>query len=454
MTNGAPPVDDISKSTIWDLTEAFKSKPWTREIAWKVMIELNTSFGMLQSYFANDNPNDVMRIRDYARLVKEANDVFKIPDEGEYLKKIKNVELRMYRILQSKYNELNPFVSEYVGSEVYSSLFPEGYDFYSMSDEEIDETVQALIEKMNEETSKKLQNFVVNAIKGDIYNNKNDIIFFVGPPGSGKSYGALSLASALDPSFNVDRVVFTVKAFMDIFMTEETDEKTNEKIQKFLPKGSVIVFDDAGLNINSRDWQTLSAKIMGKLAQSMRFLNHVIIFTVPNPNFIEKQTRSLVKFIFEAVDSQIDPGTGTIYKNTGRFKIFLQQFMKNGTILNKYPVITYNHRNIKLKYVTFSLAEKTLLDAYESKKKDFMTKEYEQFKKEINSNILQGINKTFTTVNKQKEEKKGIWLKCPSCGNIWEYKGKKTKGDAQCPVCLGRVDIEKNKLVGAKLNEK
>ncbi|MGC9124174.1 MAG: hypothetical protein ACP5IB_08960 [Thermoplasmata archaeon] len=446
MTNGPPPIDDILKSLNWELTEAFTQKGFTRERADKIMKDLMKMISALRPYFARDNPNDIAWIGDYAKIFNEIGEIEKIMDEGEYLRRILNAEMKLYSLVQHKYQEVFPVVSEYVGSEVYPSLFPDSYDISEMSNDEINNLIERLIDEMNEETSQKLHNFVVNAIKRDIYNNKNDIIFFIGPPGSGKSYGALSLASSVDPTFNVDRVVFSVEEFMDVFMKEETDPKTGEKIQKFLPKGSAIVFDDAGVDINAREWQTQQAKIMGKLSQSMRYLNHVIIFTVPSATFIEKQTRTLVKFIFMAESSKIDEGTGKVYKNYGKFKIFLQEFTKEGELLQKYPIITYNHRNIKLKYVTFNLAEKTLLEAYENKKASILAKKYSDFKKEIENKESKKISKTYTSTGKGKD---GIPLKCPHCGYEWIYTG--NLNITRCPSCGLRVKVVQKEGEVAKI---
>jgi len=250
-------------------------------------------------------------------------------------------------------------------------------------------------------------------------------------------------------------------------MREETDPYTGEKIQKFLPRGSAIVFDDAGLELNARDWQKEQVKLMGELSQSMRFLNHVIILTVPSQNFIEKQTRSLARFIFEAEKEHIDLDTGHTYRNTGTFKVFVQEVQRNGELLQKYPIITYNHRNVKLKYVTFNLAEENLLNAYESKKKQYMFKKYSSFKKELNGETeeitLKKISKTYSDKipalpeinaddtqipkivygdSKPIPEKKGIHLVCPKCGYSWFYTGKRTKS-AVCPNCHSYIDIEK-----------
>jgi len=38
-----------------------------------------------------------------------------------------------------------------------------------------------------------------------------------------------------------------------------------------------------------------------------------------------------------------------------------------------------------------------------------------------------------------------VKLRCPYCGYIWDYKGKKTRY-ATCPNCLRKVDIQKNRV--------
>ncbi|MDS0257732.1 hypothetical protein ApAK_08680 [Thermoplasmatales archaeon AK] len=61
-----------------------------------------------------------------------------------------------------------------------------------------------------------------------IRKNRNVIALFVGDTGSGKSLSAIRLAERVDPSFGVDRVVFTVKDFLAL-------------VNSGLSPGSVIV---------------------------------------------------------------------------------------------------------------------------------------------------------------------------------------------------------------------
>ena len=55
MTNGPPPIDDIFKSKMWELTEAFSAKAFTRETAKKIAIDLSEMISAMHLYFSEDN---------------------------------------------------------------------------------------------------------------------------------------------------------------------------------------------------------------------------------------------------------------------------------------------------------------------------------------------------------------------------------------------------------------
>ena len=46
--------------------------------------------------------------------------------------------------------------------------------------------------------------------------NKNWLCIVCGATGSGKSYTALKIAETVDPNFNIKKVVFTAKDFMNL----------------------------------------------------------------------------------------------------------------------------------------------------------------------------------------------------------------------------------------------
>jgi len=143
---------------------------------------------------------------------------------------------------------------------------------------------------------------------------------FVGEPGSGKSYCALSLADLLDcgesgeSRFSIDRVCFSASQFANL-------------VSKKLPKGSAIIIDDAGLSLYSREAMTKIVRQISKIFQSMRYKNLLIFLTLPSLGSLDKGVRELVNGYFEPLDIdfeiekvkckyhrlQVNPKTGKMY---------------------------------------------------------------------------------------------------------------------------------------------
>ena len=109
--------------------------------------------------------------------------------------------------------------------------------------------------------------------------NKNYICFTVGETGSGKSRLDLALAEKVDPTFNAEncRVAFKAVDFM--------------RMVKSAKKYQAIVFEEAGVAISVREWQSKINKIMGAVGQIFRELNLCVFFNVPSMAFVDKQIK-------------------------------------------------------------------------------------------------------------------------------------------------------------------
>jgi len=193
-------------------------------------------------------------------------------------------------------------------------------------------------------------------IERRISQNRNANLVFVGDTGSGKSYSSLSLAEQVDPNFSTDRIVFRTIDFIKLVNSD-------------LPKGSVIIFDDAGLGIPAREWQRTSAKIFGKLFQGFRYKQLISMITVPDISFIERQSRMLMHLYFEATDTQ------------GIMKPFhpFHPYRGDDRLGFKYPTMQISRKKIQVRTTLFPLPSKKLVDGYETKKLEYM----------------EGTNKTF-----------------------------------------------------------
>jgi hypothetical protein len=108
----------------------------------------------------------------------------------------------------------------------------------------------------------------------------------VGEPRSGKSYSALRIAELVDNDFTLDRLVYSPSEFLELVINSK--------------EGDVIVFDEAGVNIFSREWQSKMNKALAKVFQILGYKHLGIILTFPSVMFVDKAIRRLFNYILLA----------------------------------------------------------------------------------------------------------------------------------------------------------
>lgn len=189
-----------------------------------------------------------------------------------------------------------------------------------------------------------------------IQNNKNFLAVAVGATGSGKSYGVLRMAELLDDSFSIDRIAFTPDDFMTLIK------------DKGLCKGSVVVYDEAGVGMDSRSWQSVSNKMINYVLQTFRYRNLIVFFTVPDLGFIDKQARKLVHATIE---------TMTIVKRPTPYLMMKPKLVINNpmSVDEPYKVFLRSSKNGDgsgaVSYIKLKKPNYHLLKSYESKKEAF-----------------------------------------------------------------------------------
>lgn len=242
---------------------------------------------------------------------------------------------------------------------------------------------------------------LVRYIHRRIHNNKNFLATITGPTGSGKSWTALSLGELIDPNFSVDRIIFKGKELMKLINDGN------------LTPGSVIVWDEAGIDLSNRNWQSVTNKMLNALLQTFRHKNFILFFTVPYHDFIDSSTRKLFHADFE---------TQKINKNQGKviIKPKLLQYNSNmGKWYRKYLKIIDNGATVKIRRWAVPRPSQKLIDEYEQRKN--------LFTKDLNQDIhfeldkLSGGNKN---LNKDGINPNGdLFTTCSHCGYRWYYKG-------------------------------
>lgn len=129
--------------------------------------------------------------------------------------------------------------------------------------------------------------YTIQWVRSRFKANQNWLCTIVGGTGTGKSYSALAIAKAIDPTFNSSRVVFTPQEFVKI-ITEGN-----------LKSGQMVIYDEAGIGLDSRSWFSIQNKALNYILQTFRRDNVGVILTVPDLTFIDKNARKLMHTLIE-----------------------------------------------------------------------------------------------------------------------------------------------------------
>ena len=275
------------------------------------------------------------------------------------------------------------------------------------------------IKPIDENLNKEISYSMIRYIKKRIKNNKNFLCTITGPTGSGKSWTALSIGELLDEEFNCDRVIFKARELMKLI---------NEGNLK---PGSVIVWDEAGIDLSNRNWQSVTNKMLNALLQTFRHKNFILFFTVPYNDFIDSSSKKLFHADFET--QRINKTESVVV-----LKPKLLQYNSNmGKWYRKYLKVNQNNKMVKIRRWKVPKPSKKLIDAYEERKNIFT--------KNLNAGIdaqLYGLEakdkRTISPIHM------GVELAC-ECGHVWTYTGSGKL--AQCAAKCGkyvRIPISNN----------
>jgi len=241
----------------------------------------------------------------------------------------------------------------------------------------------------------------IRYIKQRIQQNKNALIFVSGQTGSSKSWSCISIGEQLDPEFNIDRIVFSVEALMELLNSGK------------IKKGSAIVFEELGVEHSHKTWASITNKMLNYLVQTFRHLNIVLLMNSPHMDFIDSSTRKL--FHAELRAMSID-------------------FKKKEARLNP-QLISYNSRMQKFYYRYLRVATKNGVETITcwrvaKPKSDTLIKEYEakklQYTKQLRATILMEVKKA-----KQKKTK----MNCKQCNHNWITRKSSSAFPVVCPSC-------------------
>jgi len=181
-----------------------------------------------------------------------------------------------------------------------------------------------------------------------IENNQNWLCAITGATGTGKSYIAMRMAEILSKKFGVDFTADNIA--LDI-------TEVLEMIQT-LPKGGIIIMDEAGVQYAARSFMSKFNRQLSKIFQMFRFKNLVLIWTLPDLKMVDIDARRLMHAYMET--------TGIDYErklaSAKFFKVYIDRW--TGEIKHVYP----RFEGGIITRVEFRKPSDELIEDYEAKK--------------------------------------------------------------------------------------
>lgn len=246
-----------------------------------------------------------------------------------------------------------------------------------------------------------------------VRHNKNFLAAITGPTGSGKTYSALKLGELTDPNFSEDHIVFTPREFMNLLNSGK------------LRKGSVIVFEEVGVSLNNRNWQSVVNKMLQFVFQTFRHENYIVYFTAPHFNFIDKATRELFHCFLQ---------TQNIDRRNKLCKLkplFIQIDQRTGNMYYKYLRVITPQGNAKMTKLLTGLPSKDLIQAYEIKKKRFTDNLNKDVKKAIDDVDPEDNKEEKTAINREEQKRFDMMSNMRAQGLKWKVIGPTFKMTAE-----------------------
>lgn len=135
-------------------------------------------------------------------------------------------------------------------------------------------------------------NYMVELLKQHVVRKFDNRILMTGPPGSGKSTEAITLARLIDRDFPVESVTFRLSDF----------RKKLAELPEAVPSEGwypAAVLDESGVDLYSKDWAKTHTKEMSKVFQIIRKKKLTMIMCLPHRDLLTKDIRDAMHWWFD-----------------------------------------------------------------------------------------------------------------------------------------------------------
>jgi len=229
-------------------------------------------------------------------------------------------------------------------------------DFLDYKADALTDLLARSTEKQQDLTEYSTESEVVKKILRQIKTGTGQNIMATGMPGSGKSWSCLTLAveitkvtgKAFDPNIHI---VFTLDDFWNLYNNQE-----------LCPPGSVIIFEEVGVNVSSKEFMSKTNIFFGKVFQTMRYRGIAVMLNTPSLGFLDKTPRSLLHWHFS---------THSLNRKKGYCEMkpkMVEIDQQTGQLYFPFSRLRDNQRITRLRVLK---APEDIIEVYEKRAKDF-----------------------------------------------------------------------------------
>ena len=140
-----------------------------------------------------------------------------------------------------------------------------------------------------------------------------------------------------------------------------------------LPKGTVLVWDEAGKDLNSKNWQAKANRVVSVVFQIFRRENIIVLFTLPYFSFLDPDARKLVHATFET------QGIDRNNKETTLKPLLIQVNQDTGKMYKKFLRVFSEEKGlIPVQRIRLPMPNEEFLKEYEKRKEEFSKQTYKE----------------------------------------------------------------------------
>lgn len=187
--------------------------------------------------------------------------------------------------------------------------------------------------------------------------NKNVIMAVVGSPGAGKSYLCLRIGEKMGElngrPFDIRNCSRDLEEFMERVNAGE------------LKTGDVLILEEVGVNISSRDWAAKVNKLINYVFQTFRDKNLVVLLNVPDIRMLDSNTQRILHGV-------IQPKGVDVKRKICKLMVKLRQHnFQNHKDYWKFLRVMNNRKVKKIKSMILHKPSDELCAIYEERRSEF-----------------------------------------------------------------------------------